>query len=96
LPEGLTALENTTFSNCHKIAITSIPKGITSIDNIAFNNCRSITSMTFEGTLDNISSTAFNGCINLLTINVPWAEGEVANAPWGATNATINYNYTGE
>jgi hypothetical protein len=27
---------------------------------------------------------------------VPWAEGAVANAPWGATNATINYNYTGE
>lgn len=21
-------------------------------------------------------------------------KGEVANAPWGATNATINYNYT--
>ena len=23
-------------------------------------------------------------------------EGAVASAPWGATNATINYNYTGE
>lgn len=22
------------------------------------------------------------------------AEGEVANAPWGATNAAITYNYT--
>ena len=35
------------------------------------------------------------GCTNLTTINVPWAEGAVAGAPWGATNATINYNYTG-
>jgi hypothetical protein len=30
---------------------------------------------------------------NLMTINVPWSEGEVINAPWGASNATINYNY---
>lgn len=30
-----------------------------------------------------------------LTRGVPWAEGAVTNAPWGATNATINYNYTG-
>lgn len=52
--------------------------------------------MTFKGTPSSINSNAFNSCINLLTINVPWAEGAVANAPWGATNATINYNYTGE
>jgi hypothetical protein len=39
---------------------------------------------------------AFSGCANITTINVPWAEGAVENAPWGATNATINYNYTGE
>lgn len=25
-------------------------------------------------------------------IYVPWSEGEVANAPWSATNATIHYN----
>ena len=36
---------------------------------------------------------AFIGCDNLTTINVPWSEGAVENAPWGATNATINYNY---
>ena len=51
---------------------------------------------TFEGTPRSIASNAFASCINLTTINVPWAEGAVANAPWGATKATINYNYTGE
>lgn len=40
-----------------------------------------------------IDAEAFNGCPNLQVINVPWSEGEVKNAPWGATNATINYNY---
>jgi hypothetical protein len=32
-------------------------------------------------------------CNNLTIINVPWSSGTVANAPWGAYNATINYNY---
>ena len=62
----------------------------------AFSNCTSLTSITFEGTPSSIATMAFYECSNLKTINVPWAEGAVANAPWGATNATINYNYTGE
>lgn len=36
----------------------------------------------------------FEGCTKLTSIKVPWAEGEVNGAPWGATNATITYNYT--
>jgi hypothetical protein len=48
--------------------------------------------MTFKGTPTNIATDAFYNCRNLLDIYVPWAEGEVANAPWGATNATIHYN----
>lgn len=60
-----------------------------------FYNCNSLASVTFNSTPSSISSTAFNGCPNLTTINVPWAAGAVSGAPWGATNATINYNHTG-
>lgn len=38
----------------------------------------------------------FENCPNLMNIYVPWAEGRVEGAPWGAENATITYNYTGE
>ena len=64
------------------------------IYNMAFYNCTGLTSVTFKGTPSNISSSAFNSCTNLTDIYVPWAEGAVANAPWGATNATIHYNTT--
>lgn len=40
-----------------------------------------------------MSSTAFSSS-TLTDIYVSWGEGEVAGAPWGATNATIHYNYT--
>lgn len=62
----------------------------------AFKGCTGLTTVTFKGKPTTIGSGVFTGCTNLTDIYVSWAEGEVANAPFGATNATIHYNYTGE
>lgn len=96
LPDSITTIGNQAFQNCKNIAITSIPSSIRSIGYNTFSGCEKLTELTFKGKPTvSIHGGAFNGCTNITTINVPWAEGEVANAPWGATNATINYNYTG-
>lgn len=94
LPEGLTSIGNFAFEFCINLALTSLSKSLTSIGAGAFSSCTSLTSITFKGTPTTIASDAFDGCTNLTDIKVPWAEGAVANAPWGATNATITYNYT--
>ena len=94
LPAGVTSIGDGTFFGCSNLALTSLPAGVTSISNGAFVDCTSLTSITFKGTPTTIASSAFDGCTNLTDIKVPWAEGAVANAPWGATNATITYNYT--
>lgn len=94
LPAGITRIENYTFYNCYKLAIREIPAGVTYIGQTAFKYCISLTSITFNGTPETITSAAFDGCSNLTDIYVPWAEGAVANAPWGATSATIHYNST--
>ena len=94
LPESLTSIGNYAFNYCTSLALTSLPEGLTSIGKYAFANCTSLTSITFKSTPTTITSGAFDGCTNLTDIKVPWAEGTVANAPWGATNATITYNYT--
>jgi hypothetical protein len=73
-----------------------LPSSIKSIGNYAFRECSGLTTLTFKGTPTSIGTGIFLVCNNLKTINVPWAEGAVENAPWGETNATINYNYTGE
>ena len=96
LPAGVTSIGYKAFGGCTSLALTSLPAGVTGIGANAFKNCTSLTSITFKGTPTTINSTAFSGCTNLTDIKVPWAEGAVANAPWGATNATITYNYVGE
>ena len=93
LPDSLLTIRNNAFSGCSKIASLIIPANLNSLYYGAFQNCTGLTCVTFKG-IPKTVTTVFNGCTNLTTINVPWSEGEVANAPWGATNATINYNYT--
>lgn len=94
-PLGLKIIDEYAFSNCTGLMVRSIPAAVRTIGKGAFSGCTAITSLTFEGTPTSIVNNAFQNCTNLTVINVPWAAGAVANAPWGATKATINYNYTG-
>ena len=90
LPTSLETIGNGALSN-QQIPFTKIPKNVKTIGTNAFSSNYALTELTFEGTPTSIGA-AFQNCNNLLTINVPWAEGAVSGAPWGATNATINYN----
>ena len=69
------------------------PFKIICIGSNASYSCETLITVTFKGVPATISSDAFTDCV-MTTFNVPWAEGEVANAPWGAFDATINYKYT--
>lgn len=96
LPSRITSIGDYTFRNCSKMALTSLPSGITSIGDFAFANCTGLETVKFTSTVSSIPNGVFSGCPKLSTIYVPWSQGQVANAPWGASNATIIYDYTGE
>lgn len=74
-------------------ALTSftIPANCAEIESKAFSGDTSLTSVTFLGRPTSIHTTAFQGCTALTDIYVPWLEGGVDGAPWGATSATIHY-----
>ena len=95
LPASITSIGTYAFGGCTSLALSALPAGLTSIGMYAFSGCAGLTEITFLGTpSEAIFTSTFSSCPNLLTINVPWASGAKAGAPWGATNATINYNYT--
>ena len=94
--DGLTSVPEYAFTGCDKLKSVILPTTTTGIYDYAFYECANLESVTITNTgYSFINPNAFEGCDKLATINVPWAEGEVNYAPWGATNATINYNYGG-
>ena len=95
LPDQLDTLGTSAFGNADIFTNLTIPESVRSIYGYAFGYNNSLQSVTFKGKPSYMQDYIFYDAKNLTTINVPWAEGAVSGAPWGATKATINYNYTG-
>lgn len=86
------------FNNMPNVTRIILPATITTVAAQAFNSGLSqCADICFLGTPTSLPTNTFVGTNTIAAIQniyVPWAEGEVANAPWGATNATIHYNTT--
>lgn len=90
IPKNLVTVENDVFYFCSNLPRDIVfPATVDYVGQFAFYNSGART-VTFTGTPSGIHTGAFSGNI---TVNAPWAEGEVEGAPWGAGN--VNYNYTG-
>ena len=76
---GCSVLNSITFSNIRRIHTA------------AFNNCKALTSIDIPSTITSIANNAFNGCTNLTSITIDRPQDSIADAPWGATNATVTW-----
>ena len=97
LPPYLTYIGQSAFMCYRQLLISEIPASVDFIGRQAFDgrlDKTSLTTVTFKGTPTTVEADAFISNNALTDIYVPWSEGEVANAPWGAINATIYYNHT--
>lgn len=93
--EHITSISGNAFDGCTSLEGTLIfNESIVFSGQNIFRNGYNLTTVIFRGTPSAIDGTMFNNCFNIKDIYVPWSEGEVANAPWSATNATIHYNTT--
>ena len=103
IPYGMTSIEYNTFEDCRELTSISIPETVTSIGEYAFTGCYGLTSITIPDSVTSIGDGAFSCCYNLTTVNYRGTESQwqainidynSPNEPF--TNATINYNYTGD
>ena len=93
---ALKTVAQTTFNNIQVHTII-FPESVVTVNASAINTpMRVLTTVMFLGTPTTINANMIVSGIaaQITDIYVPWAEGAVANAPWGATNATIHYNTT--
>lgn len=79
---GLTGLQKINFIGAADLGKYNV---VTNLNNLRTINIATVPSK--------ISSVSFNNSY-ITDINVSWSQGDVAGAPWGATNANISYNTT--
>lgn len=94
IPPLVDTLQNYCFTNCINLQLTSIPEQIKHIGQYALAMRGNQSSIVFLGTPLSIDLTAFHGCDKLLDIFVPWSEGTIPGAPWGAVNSSIHYDWS--
>lgn len=95
-PISLKTLNNYAFGGgCKALTEIILPAGLQTIGVDVFNGATNIQKITFLGTPTTLNTGAFGG-MGVVDIYVPWAEGAIAGAPWGATHGTIHYEYTPE
>lgn len=88
------AIPQYAFYDCSLLTSFDVEGNVASVDAYAFCNCKALRTFIFRHTPTTINTSAFSGCTQAtLTIYCPWSSGAVAGAPWGATNATIVYDF---
>lgn len=90
LPGDLVEIPGGMFNNCTSLAALTIPGSVKTIGT-AFAGCSSLTTLTLPASTETVANDAFNDCIALTEINIHKPEGSIEGAPWGATNATVNW-----
>lgn len=80
------------FGYCRSLLLCEIP-AVVKIDDYAFQNDSKLTSINIGPNITTIASGAFQNS-GLKTINIERTADAVSGAPWGATNATVNWTGT--
>ena len=88
IPDTVTQIEEQAFAFTGLKSIV-FPRSLTDLGDRAVSDCYSIRTIAFRGTPNAIPSMAFYLCPS--HIYVPWREGDLMYAPWGAYDATIHY-----
>ena len=92
IPAHITSIGNYAFYWIKTLEDVEI-LGAASLGYSAFNGCSNLKTVRIHDTCS-FGNNVFYGCSALTDIYVPWSEGAVSGAPWGATAATIHYDTT--
>lgn len=94
IPKIETIGDNAFYWNEHGFEKLILPESLQTLGNYAFSQNRELKTVYFMGNnVTSIAKTCFNANPQTITdIYVPWSEGAVANAPWGASSAIIHYD----
>ena len=71
IPNTVTHIGDSTFSNCSNLTNITIPDGVTHIGNSAFSGCTGLSSIEIPDSVTGIGKAAFYNCTGLTSIAIP-------------------------
>ena len=79
IPDSVTSIGNSAFSNCNSLTSIIIPDGVTSIGNSAFYNCNSLTSIIIPDGVTSININPFSICDHISSITISNSVTSIGN-----------------
>ena len=71
IPNSVTIIRASAFSNCRALQSVSIPNSVTGIGNNVFNNCFALQSVSIPNGVTTIWDSTFNNCYSLQSVSIP-------------------------
>ncbi|MFA5325019.1 MAG: leucine-rich repeat protein [Bacteroidales bacterium] len=71
LPDNLTDIYTSAFTNCQRLSSINFPANLKSIGNNSFSGCTSIINIEIGSSVTSIGASAFLDCTSLKSINIP-------------------------
>ena len=71
IPEGVTDIEDYTFSDCTSLKSVVIPESVTQIGNGVFSGCTSLESVVIPESVTQIGDRVFSDCTSLKSVVIP-------------------------
>lgn len=98
IPNSVTSIGNSAFSECTNLSDVIIPNSVTSIGDYAFYNCTRLTRVTIPNSVISIGESAFEGCTSLRSVTIPDSVTSIENSAFSGcislANVTIPYSVT--
>ena len=86
IPNSVTSIESSAFSECSGLTSIEIPNSVTSIGDWAFGDCIGLTSITIPNSVTSIGRYAFYDCSGLTSIEIPSNVKEIGAGAFDCQN----------
>ena len=95
IPDSVTSIGGSAFSNCGSLTDITIPAGVTSIGDSAFYGCDSLISVTIPDSVTSIGHEAFSWCTSLISIAIPDGVTSIGGWAFSYCSSLTDIYYTG-